>query len=92
MWFDSGLNPTAYTFWVCNSMSIKVASIQSNILNFSTGKKYSTEILMAFVSYFFWRKSLILQLSSLKLFIFHVNFLMADSDDNNLCFESGISL
>ena len=44
------LNPTAYTFWVEHSKH------SSNILNFSTGKPCSTEILIALASGILRRK------------------------------------
>ena len=61
------------------------------IYNFSTGKPSSTEILIVFASDIFRRKSLIQQLFSFKLF-WYANFLIVDSDDNNLSFKVGIIL
>ena len=54
-WFNSVLNPTAYTFWVKDRW-VYGSKHSSNILNLSTCKQHNTEILMAFVSNVSWRK------------------------------------
>ena len=54
----------------------------SDILNFSTGKPYSTEILMA--SAFLGEKFQFNSCSVLSCLFWYANFLIVDSDDKNV--------